>query len=155
MKRKIYAFAASLMAVSSCGFLDVDPDVMVGGYTSEEDALYGLAGVYGVINNEPFYGNYYSLMLSNVDDLCYFNRTSTSNYSVWYQHDAGSPEVYAAWKEIYKGIGNANSFMEDMAEKGQPFFAYLSFYAVHAPIQTTDTKKGTVKTGSDLRAGRK
>ena len=23
------------------------------------------------------------------------------------------------------------------------------------PIQTTDTKKGTVKTGSDLRAGRK
>ena len=46
-------------------------------------------------------------------------------------------------------------FMEDMAEKGQPFFAYLSFYAVHAPIQTTDTKKGTVKTGSDLRAGRK
>ena len=116
MKRKIYAFAASLMAVSSCGFLDVDPDVMVGGYTSEEDALYGLAGVYGVINNEPFYGNYYSLMLSNVDDLCYFNRTSTSNYSVWYQHDAGSPEVYAAWKEIYKGIGNANSFMEDMVE---------------------------------------
>ena len=85
MKRKIYAFAASLMAVSSCGFLDVDPDVMVGGYTSEEDALYGLAGVYGVINNEPFYGNYYSLMLSNVDDLCYFNRTSTSNYfkQVW------------------------------------------------------------------------
>lgn len=29
-------------------------------------------------------------------------------------------------------------FMEDMSEKGQPFFAYLSFYAVHAPIQTTE-----------------
>ena len=31
------------------------------------------------------------------------------------------------------------SFMEDMAEKGEPFFAYLSFYAVHGPIQTTET----------------
>ena len=28
--------------------------------------------------------------------------------------------------------------MEDMAEKGQPYYAYLSFYAVHAPIQTTE-----------------
>ena len=52
MNRKIYIFAASLMAFSSCSFLDVPPTVMVGGYTSEEEALYGLAGVYGVINNE-------------------------------------------------------------------------------------------------------
>lgn len=114
MNRKIYILAASLMAFASCSFLDVPPTVMVGGYTSEEEALYGLAGVYGVINNEAFYGNYYSLMLSNVDDLCYFNRTSASNYSVWYQHDASSPEVYDAWTEIYRGIGNANTFMEAM-----------------------------------------
>ena len=116
MDRKIYTFAASLLAVSSCGFLDMDPTVMVGGYTSEEEALYGLAGVYGVINNEAFYGNYYSLMLSNVDDLCYFNRTTVNNYSVWYQHDASSPEIYDAWTQIYRGIGNANTFMESMAD---------------------------------------
>ena len=30
-------------------------------------------------------------------------------------------------------------FIEDMAGKGTPFFAYLSFYAVHAPIQTTES----------------
>ena len=30
------------------------------------------------------------------------------------------------------------SFIEEMAKTGQPFFAYLSFYAVHGPIQTTE-----------------
>lgn len=30
------------------------------------------------------------------------------------------------------------SFIEQMADKDEPFFAYLSFYAVHGPIQTTE-----------------
>ena len=116
MNKKIYLFAASIMAAASCSFLDVEPTVMVGSYESEEEALYGLAGVYGVINSEAFYGNYYSQMLSNVDDLSYYNRTSGTNFSVWYQHDASSQEVYEAWTEIYEGIGNANSFMEAMTD---------------------------------------
>ena len=116
MNKKIYLFAASIMAAASCSFLDVEPTVMVGSYESEEEALYGLAGVYGVINSEAFYGNYYSQMLSNVDDLSYYNRTSGNNFSVWYQHDASSQEVYEAWTEIYEGIGNANSFMEAMTD---------------------------------------
>ena len=83
MNMKIYILAASLTAFASCSFLDVEPTVMTGTtYASEEEALYGLAGVYGVINNEAFYGNYYSQMLSNVDDLCYYNRTSGNNFSV-------------------------------------------------------------------------
>ena len=105
-------FAASVLSLASCSFLDVEPTVMVGSYESEEEALYGLAGVYGVINSEAFYGNYYSQMLSNVDDLCYYNRTSGNNFSVWYQHNASSSEIYEAWTEIYQGIGNANTFME-------------------------------------------
>lgn len=115
MNMKIYILAASLTAFASCSFLDVEPTVMTGTtYASEEEALYGLAGVYGVINNEAFYGNYYSQMLSNVDDLCYYNRTSGNNFSVWYQHNASSSEIYEAWTEIYQGIGNANTFMEAM-----------------------------------------
>ena len=68
------------------------------------------------MSNEPFYGNYYSLMCSNVDDLSYFNRATTTNYTQVYAHDASATEIYAAWTEIYKGIRNANSFMEAVAD---------------------------------------
>ena len=100
--------------MTSCGFLDVEPQVICSDtfYNTQEEALYGLAGVYGVMSNEAFYGNYYSLMCSNVDDLCYFNRSTTSNYTNMYKHDASATEIYAAWTEMYKGIRNANAFME-------------------------------------------
>lgn len=118
--KKIYAlvFSVLCLTVSSCSFLDMEPEVITGGtyYNSESEVLYGLAGVYGVLNNEPFYGNYYSLMFSNTDDLCYYNRPTANNYSVWYRHDASSQEVYEAWTEIYQGIGNANSFLEAVAD---------------------------------------
>ena len=81
-------------------------------YNTQNEAISGLVGVYGVMSNEPFYGNYYSLMCSNVDDLSYFNRSTTSNYTNMYKHDASATEIYAAWTEIYKGIRNANAFME-------------------------------------------
>lgn len=108
------ALAASL---ASCSFLDVDPKVMLAEepYKSEQEALYGLVGVYGVINNEEFYGNYYSLMATNVDDLCYYNRTSTTDYLPVYRFDATTSQIDDIWTEIYQGIKNANAFMNAMA----------------------------------------
>ena len=104
--------------LTSCGFLDVEPQVICSDtfYNTKEEALYGLAGVYGVMSNEAFYGNYYSLMCSNVDDLCYFNRSTTANYTNTYRHDASATEIYAAWTEMYRGIRNANAFMEAIPE---------------------------------------
>lgn len=101
-------------ALTSCNFLDVDPQVICSDtfYNTQGEAMSGLVGVYGVMSNEAFYGNYYSLMCSNVDDLSYFNRSTTSNYTNMYKHDASATEIYAAWTEIYKGIRNANAFME-------------------------------------------
>lgn len=102
--------------MTSCSFLDVEPQVICSEtfYNTQKEALYGLAGVYGVMNNEAFYGNYYSLMCSNVDDLSYFNRpsSSTANYTNIYKHDASATEIYQAWTLIYKGISNANAFMD-------------------------------------------
>ena len=115
MKLKNIIAAIGLSAVmTSCGFLDVEPQVICSDtfYNTQEEALYGLAGVYGVMNNEAFYGNYYSLMCSNLDDLCYFNRSTTANYTNMYKHDASATEIYQAWTLIYKGISNANAFME-------------------------------------------
>ena len=87
---KITVAAGICVAVSSCGFLDVDPQVILSDsfYNNEKEVQYGLAGVYGVLNNEAFYGNYYSLMYSNVDDLCYFNRDVASNFLQFNRHDA-------------------------------------------------------------------
>lgn len=103
------------LCAQSC-FLDVPPQIISKEtfYNSEAEVKYGLAGIYGAMSNESFYGNKYSLMLTNVDDLSYFNRTTTSNFAVWYEHDATAAEVYEAWIQIYHGIRNANAFMEAM-----------------------------------------
>lgn len=106
------------LCLSSCHFLDVEPKIICSEtfYTSAKEAQYGLAGVYGAMNHEHFYGNYYSLMMANIDDLCYFNRPTTSNYTNYYSHDASASEIYAAWVRIYAGIRNANEFMEAISE---------------------------------------
>ena len=117
LKNIISTFVLGLTA-ASCSFFEVEPNVICSDtfYNSEQEVLYGLAGVYGVMSNEPFYGNYYSLMCSNIDDLSYFNRATTTNYTQIYTHDASATEIYAAWTEIYKGIRNANTFMEAIVE---------------------------------------
>ena len=115
MKLRLIILSFTLgAALTSCNFLDVDPQVICSDtfYNTQGEAMSGLVGVYGVMSNEAFYGNYYSLMCSNVDDLSYFNRSTTSNYTNMYKHDASATEIYAAWTEIYKGIRNANAFME-------------------------------------------
>lgn len=106
--------SALSLLISSCSFLELEPNVIEAStfYNSEEEVIRGLAGVYGALGSEAVYGNYYSLMLSNIDDLSYANRTSTNNFSQLYAHDASSTEIYQAWTKLYAGIGNANSFME-------------------------------------------
>lgn len=146
-----------LATMSACSFLDLKPNIIASEtfYNSKKEVLYGLAGVYGVMNNEEFYGNYYSLMCSNVDDLSYFNRPTTTSYVVWYKHDASAPEVYSAWVEIYQGIRNANAFMEavensefDVDHKyyneARFLRAYYHFILAQAwgdvPLKTSSTK---------------
>ena len=112
-KRFIYAFAISVL--SSCSFLDLEPTIISKEtfYKNEAEALYGLAGVYGAMSHEAFYGNYYSLMISNTDDLSYFNRPVQASTALQQYHfDAGNEYIRKAWTRIYRGIGNANAFME-------------------------------------------
>ena len=116
--KKIFAIISALAALSSCNFLDMTPNVISKEtfYSNESEAKYGLAGVYGAMSHEAFYGNYYSLMLSNVDDLSYFNRAiQSSTAAQQYRFDASTTEIYQAWTRIYKGVNNANAFMKAIA----------------------------------------
>lgn len=119
MKNIKYILSMVIMAgiAVSCSFLDLKPNVIIKEtyYNNETELKYGLAGVYGPMGTEAFYGNFYSLMLSNVDDLSYFNRPTTPASCQIYLHDASSPQVYQAWTKIYAGIKNANAYMEAIA----------------------------------------
>ena len=115
---KIFMTSALGAVVASCSFLDVEPQVICSDtfYKTQQEVEYGLAGVYGVMSNEQFYGSTYSLMCSNIDDLSYYNRASSTSYLAWFNHGPGTGEIYDVWTEIYQGIGNANAFMEAISQ---------------------------------------
>ena len=112
--KNICIVSALTAALASCSFLDVTPDIIEGNnfYQSRKEVESGLIGVYGVIGREEFYGSYYSVMASNIDDLSYFNRQTTNTLLQFNTHDASSSEIYQIWCTIYEGIKNANNFME-------------------------------------------
>lgn len=114
----IGVFAALSATLSSCSFLEVEPQVIDGKgyYTNETKINYGLAGVYGALSSEALYGHYYSLQISNADDLCYYNNYNNSEARVdKYNHNAGTEVVYATWNKLYEGIKNANVFIEELS----------------------------------------
>ena len=120
--RNIISIICISIALCSCDFFDVKSQIITEDdfYKTNDEVKYALAGVYGVMSNEAFYGNYYSLMCSNIDDLCYYNRSTTSNYTNVYKHDPTATEIYQAWTEIYIGIRNANAFMDSAPESLDP-----------------------------------
>ena len=130
--KNIYRLGALMMfgtALSACTFLDTDPQIIPGEgyYTSEKKLQYGLAGVYGSLNSEALYGHYYSLQISNADDLCYYaNYNSTDTRPDRYNHTAGTAVIYDTWLQLYKGIKNANEYI-----KGQTLRDTLNFSTTH------------------------
>ncbi len=108
---------AAAASFASCSFFDVTPQVICSEtfYNTEDEVKYGLAGIYGAMNKEQFYGNYYSLMYANNDDLCYFNRDVQTNFLQYNRHDAATVQIYDIWTAMYQGIRNANEFMDAVA----------------------------------------
>lgn len=112
---KLGSLALLGTALSACTFLDTDPQVITadGYYTTETKLQYGLAGVYGALSSEALYGHYYSLQISNADDLCYYsNYNSTETRPDRYNHTAGTAVVYETWLKLYQGIKNANEYIK-------------------------------------------
>jgi len=114
-------------------------------YQTENDAQMALAGVYSALATEDVYGNRYSCMISNVDDLSFYVRPATQTVSHVYgnDHNTSNTDIYNAWTAIYKGIESANILLERMEKSdidetvknrivGEAKFlrAYLHFLAV-------------------------
>lgn len=109
--RLLYMFI--ILMSSSCNLLDVSPTVIMKDtyYKTSKEAIQGLAGVYGVINNEDFYGSNYSIICSSNDDLCYYKAGYSSSQVELFEYSPSSPEIYRLWLALYKGIKNANAYM--------------------------------------------
>jgi len=115
--KKIISILSAVVLAASCSFLDKEPMVITTDnyYTSEKEALYGLAGVYGILNSATIYGKNYSLDICAVDDLCWYQQSSANgNETNIYMHDAGTNVIYNVWTKFYAGIKNANAFMESI-----------------------------------------
>jgi hypothetical protein len=135
------------VSLSACNFLDVEPQIIDGEgyYTNEDKVLYGLAGVYGALSSDAVYGDYYSLQISNADDLCYYNNYNNSDARVdKYNHNAGTAVVYETWSKLYEGIKNANVFMEELARTeieadklSNPLDLYIAEARFMRPITTS------------------
>lgn len=113
----LVAFLA-LTGATACSFLEEEPQVICSDtfYKNEAELRYGLAGVYGALNNLETYGNSYAMPISNADDLSYQNRVHNVPSVYWYNHNASDTNILDAWLMFYAGIKNANEFMAAVAE---------------------------------------
>jgi hypothetical protein len=116
-------------------------------YQNENDVQMALAGVYSALATKEVYGNMYSCMISNVDDLSFYARAATQTVTRVFGngHNTSDSDIYNAWTAIYKGIESANILLEriegaDINEsvktriKGEAKFlrAYYHFLLVQA-----------------------
>lgn len=100
---------------SSCDLLDREPNIITEDqfYTSSEQAQLGLNAVYGVMNSWQLYGCTLILDLGyNTDISMYMSSNNSDMYGASFELNANSASVSNPWIWLYKGIGNANAFLE-------------------------------------------
>lgn len=113
--KKYIAFFTALMTLASCSFLEQDPNVICRDnfYKTQDQAQYGLNGVYGAFNNMDTWGLTIPLTLLALDDLCVYTVYNISAAPLYgYTYDSGNSDLYKTWSSLYKGIRNANAFIE-------------------------------------------
>lgn len=109
-------------SMAACDFLDTEPfDTMAPEtfYQNKQECEQALAGVYSTLALQETYGNNYSLMLSNTDDLSYFAREAGSRPIVTHgavcnTHDESDEKIFEVWKAFYDGINNSNVLLDNI-----------------------------------------
>lgn len=94
------------LTVSSCeSFLETDPYDFVAPetfYSNEKECTMALAGVYWTMASENVYGNRYSCMISNIDDLSYYQRNAGALSSQVFgnDHNPSNTDIWNCWKSL-------------------------------------------------------
>ena len=108
---------AIVVSMASCDMLDTTPYDFVAPetfYKNETDCTMALAGVYWTLATEHVYGNRYSCMISNIDDLSYYYRQNQTSSLIANSHNTGNTDMWNTWEELYKGINNANVLLDNI-----------------------------------------
>lgn len=115
--RKIFTGFSVALLLGGCNLLDVKPNIITEEtfYTSSSQAQLALNGVYGVLNSWQLYGCNLILDLNyNSDIVQYMSTTNATMKGASFEIDANSDDVYQTWTWLYKGIRNANAFLENI-----------------------------------------
>ena len=108
---------AIVTSMAGCDMLDTKPYDFVAPetfYKNETDCTMALAGVYWTMAAEHVYGNRYSCMLSNIDDLSYYYRQNQTSAVVANSHNTGNTDLWYTWESLYSGINNANVLLDNI-----------------------------------------
>ena len=73
-----------------------------------------LAGVYWTLATDHVYGERYSNILSNTDDLSYYARLNQSGQVYTNSHNSSNNDIYQTWTQLYSGINNANVLLDNI-----------------------------------------
>lgn len=110
----------SSIIIGACNsFLETTPYDFVAPetfYTNETECTMALAGIYYTLVYEEVYGNYYSCMISNVDDLSFYSRNVGAITSQVYgnDHTPSNTHIWGTWEALYSGINNANMLIDNV-----------------------------------------
>lgn len=123
-KLPLYLLTVFSLTVTSCNFLDVNPEHMLAPetfYNTEQELFSGLVGIYDVLGHNQTYG-YHMLGRMGLDaDHSYYSRAELIGVAV-YDTYPSDPLVTGLWQRFYDGINRANFLLEhidkpDMSEE--------------------------------------
>lgn len=118
LKTAVLALGCMSLLFPACSdFLDRDPHDFVSPeifYKNESDCTMALAGVYWTLATDHVYGDRYSNIISNTDDLSYYARLNQSNQVYTNSHNSSNNDIYQTWTQLYSGINNANVLLDNI-----------------------------------------
>lgn len=157
LTKSAFGLVLASFLFGGCNALDLKPNIITEDqfYTSSSQAQLGLNAVYGVINSWELYGCTLTLDLNyNTDISMYLSSTNSTMLGASLELDANSASVSDPWTWLYKGIGNANEFLEkisgseldpdgQMCAQARFLRAYYHFILAQnwrdVPLKTTST----------------
>lgn len=106
------------IGIVSCDFLDKEPYKLTPEtyFNNETELNNSLIGVYSMLMQEPFYGNFYPLNIAGGDDLTFYQRPNPPNSIICANANSATADIMTYWRTLYDGISRANILLENADE---------------------------------------